>query len=143
MLDAQEKAKSAGECYLSTECVLLAILRQRDCLAVQILDVMNVPLDKLENSIPESLPIEREINTSCSLTLAPSMKRVIDLAYDEARGLNNNYIGTEHLLLGLIRESEGLASKMFASFEVRIEDAREVTRRLQTEAQSKDGDKNK
>jgi ATP-dependent Clp protease ATP-binding subunit ClpC len=74
------------------------------------------------------------------MTLTPRAKRVIDLAYDEARNLNNNYIGTEHLLLGLIREGDGLAGRVLALFGVELEKARKEVMALQdNETQTKSG----
>ena len=58
------------------------------------------------------------------MTLTPRAKRVIDLAYDEARNLNNNYIGTEHLLLGLVREGEGVAAKVLSNLGVELNKVR-------------------
>jgi ATP-dependent Clp protease ATP-binding subunit ClpC len=72
------------------------------------------------------------------LSLTPRAKRVIDLAYDEARNLNNNYIGTEHLLLGLIREGDGLAGRVLAKLGVELERARREVMSLQdNESQTK------
>src|SRR5258708_22380705 len=65
------------------------------------------------------------------MQLTPRAKRVIDLAYDEARQLNNNYIGTEHLLLGLIREGEGLAGRVLAKLGVDLERTRREVMALQ------------
>lgn len=65
------------------------------------------------------------------MQLTPRAKRTIDLAYLEARGLNNNYVGTEHLLLGLIREGEGLAGRTLASFGVNLEQTRAEIASLQ------------
>src|SRR6185436_16619218 len=74
------------------------------------------------------------------MTLTPRAKRVIDLAYDEARNLNNNYIGTEHLLLGLIREGDGLAGRVLAKLGVELERARREVMALQdNEAPSRPG----
>src|SRR6185436_7818307 len=74
------------------------------------------------------------------MTLTPRAKRVIDLAYDEARNLNNNYIGTEHLLLGLIREGDGLAGRVLAKLGVELEKARREVMALQdNETQTKSG----
>ena len=69
------------------------------------------------------------------MTLTPRAKRVIDLAYDEARNLNNNYIGTEHLLLGLIREGDGLAGRVLAKLGVELERARREVMSLQDSEQ--------
>src|SRR5262249_2313891 len=65
------------------------------------------------------------------MQLTPRCKRVIDLAYDEARTLNNNYIGTEHLLLGLIREGEGLAGRILTKLGVQLERTRAEVQSLQ------------
>jgi ATP-dependent Clp protease ATP-binding subunit ClpA len=74
------------------------------------------------------------------MQLTPRAKRVIDLAYDEARQLNNNYIGTEHLLLGLIREGEGLAGRTLAKLGLDLVKVREVVRQMQAGGAQESGD---
>jgi ornithine carbamoyltransferase len=106
---AQEEAARLGENYVGTEHLLLGLVRENDSTAARILDRLGVPLGRIRSDI------ERQVtrghgNLGQDMQLTPRAKRVIELAYEEARQLNNNTIGTEHLLLGLIREGDGLAA---------------------------------
>src|ERR671926_180581 len=110
---AQEEAARLGENYVGTEHLLLGLVRESDSVAARILDRLGVPLGRIRADI------ERQVtrghgNLGQDMQLTPRAKRVIDLAYEEARQLNNNYIGTEHLLLGLVRESDGIAGRVLA-----------------------------
>ncbi|MFY7951440.1 MAG: Clp protease N-terminal domain-containing protein, partial [Armatimonadaceae bacterium] len=100
---AQEEAARLGENYVSTEHLLLGLVRENDSVAARILDSLGVSLTRIRADIERNVS-KGEGRMGPDMQLTPRAKRVIDLAYDEARQLNNNYIGTEHLLLGLIRE---------------------------------------
>ncbi len=136
MFYAQEEAQKFGESYISTEHLLLGLVRERDCFGAQVLERMGVSLNKIRSEVEKQLP-RREHKPTQEMTLTPRAKRVIDLAYEEARNLNNNYIGTEHLLLGLIREGEGLAGRVLAKLGVELERARREVKMLQ-ESESKE-----
>jgi ATP-dependent Clp protease ATP-binding subunit ClpA len=122
---AQEEAQKFGEGYVSTEHLLLGLTRESDSTAAQILAKLNVSLSEIRRHIEEQLP-KGDARPSQDMTLTPRAKRVIDLAYDEARYLNHNYIGTEHLLLGLIREGDGLAGRVLAKLGVDVGPAHEA-----------------
>lgn len=127
---AQEEAQRFGEGYVATEHMLLGIVRDSDSTAARVLDRLGVDLAKIKFEVEKQLP-KGEPRNSPDMSLAPRAKRVIDLAYDEARRLDNNYIGTEHLLLGLIRESEGLAGRVLAKLRVDGDAARKVVSEIQ------------
>ncbi len=127
---AQEEAQKFGEGYVSTEHLLLGLVRESDSVAARVLEKMGVGLNKIRSEVEKQLP-RGESRQSQDMTLTPRAKRVIDLAYDEARNLNNNYIGTEHLLLGLIREGDGLAGRVLARLGVELERARREVMALQ------------
>lgn len=136
---AQEEAQKFGEGYVSTEHLLLGLVRETDCVAARVLENLGVSLGRIKTEIEKQLP-RGESKQTQDMTLTPRAKRVIDLAYDEARNLNNNYIGTEHLLLGLIREGDGLAGRVLAKLGVELERARREVMALQdTETQAKAG----
>ncbi len=136
---AQEEAQKFGEGYVSTEHLLLGLVRESDSVAARVLEKLGVSLNKIRAEVEKQLP-RGDARPSQDMTLTPRAKRVIDLAYDEARNLNNNYIGTEHLLLGLIREGDGLAGRVLAKLGVELERARREVMSLQdTETQSKPG----
>src|SRR5579884_2936981 len=136
---AQEEAQKFGEGYVSTEHLLLGLVRESDSVAARVLEKLSVSLNRIRAEVEKQLP-RGDARPSQDMTLTPRAKRVIDLAYDEARNLNNNYIGTEHLLLGLIREGDGLAGRVLAKLGVELENARRQVMALQdTEAQPKSG----
>ena len=127
---AQEEAQKFGEGYVSTEHLLLGLVRESDSVAARVLEKLGVSLNRIRAEVEKQLP-RGDARPSQDMTLTPRAKRVIDLAYDEARNLNNNYIGTEHLLLGLIREGDGLAGRVLAKLGVELEKARREVMSLQ------------
>ncbi len=136
---AQEEAQKFGEGYVSTEHLLLGLVRESDSVAARVLEKLGVSLSRIRAEVEKQLP-RGDARPSQDMTLTPRAKRVIDLAYDEARNLNNNYIGTEHLLLGLIREGDGLAGRVLAKLGVELEKARREVMALQdNETQTKAG----
>jgi len=136
---AQEEAQKFGEGYVSTEHLLLGLVRESDSVAARVLEKLGVSLNRIRAEVEKQLP-RGDARPSQDMTLTPRAKRVIDLAYDEARNLNNNYIGTEHLLLGLIREGDGLAGRVLAKLGVELERARREVMSLQdNETQTKSG----
>ncbi len=136
---AQEEAQRFGEGYVSTEHLLLGLVRETDSVAARVLEKLSVSLNRIRAEVEKQLP-RGDARPTQDMTLTPRAKRVIDLAYDEARNLNNNYIGTEHLLLGLIREGDGLAGRVLAKLGVELEKARREVMALQdNEAQTKAG----
>src|SRR4051812_17332771 len=136
---AQEEAQKFGEGYVSTEHLLLGLVRESDSVAARVLEKLGVSLNRIRVEVEKQLP-RGDARPSQDMTLTPRAKRVIDLAYDEARNLNNNYIGTEHLLLGLIRDGDGLAGRVLAKLGVELEKARREVMALQdNETQTKGG----
>lgn len=127
---AQEEAQRFGEGYVSTEHFLLGITRDSESRAARVLDRLRVAPTKIRSEVEKQLP-KGDPRNSPDMSLTPRAKRVIDLAYDEARRLNNNYIGTEHLLLGLIREGDGLAGRVLAKLGVELDAARKITTEIQ------------
>ena len=127
---AQEEAGRLGENYVSTEHLLLGLVRENDSVAARILDRMGVSLGRIRSEIERQVT-RGDGRLGQDMQLTPRAKRVIDLAYDEARQLNNNYIGTEHLLLGLIREGEGLAGRVLSKLGVDLDRTRREVQSLQ------------
>jgi ATP-dependent Clp protease ATP-binding subunit ClpC len=113
MLLAREEASRLGHEYIGTEHLLLGLLREGKGIAASVLQKLGLDLDSLRAEIEAS--VEKSTGSSSSLSelsVTPRLKRVMELALDEAQKLNHNYIGTEHLLLGLIREGEGEAARI-------------------------------
>jgi L-glyceraldehyde 3-phosphate reductase len=127
---AQEEAQRFGEGYVSTEHLLLGLVRETDSVSSRVLEADGVSLNKIRAEVEKQLP-KGDARASQDMTLTPRAKRVIDLAYDEARNLGNNYIGTEHLLLGLVREGDGLAGRVLAKLGIELEKSRGIVMKLQ------------
>ena len=131
---SQEEAQKFGDGYVSTEHLLLGLVRESDSVAAQVLDRLGVSLNRVRAEVEKQLP-RGDARPNQDMTLTPRAKRVIDLSYDEARQLGNNYIGTEHLLLGLIREGDGLAGKVLTNLGVGLETTRTVVMAIQVNDQ--------
>jgi ATP-dependent Clp protease ATP-binding subunit ClpC len=127
---AQEEAQNFGEGYVSTEHLLLGLVRESDCIACRVIEKLGLSPARIRSETEKQLP-RGDARPSQDMTLTPRAKRVIDLAYDEARHLNNNYIGTEHLLLGLIREGDGLAGRVLHGLGIELEGCRRQVLELQ------------
>jgi ATP-dependent Clp protease ATP-binding subunit ClpC len=123
---AREEAERRQNDYLGTEHLLLAILREEDALPVAILKKMGLSIDELRMEIERNLPLGSNILTFGDVPFTPRAKKVLELAVEEARLLGHNYIGSEHLLLGLIREDEGIAGKILRSFGANLLGARQL-----------------
>lgn len=120
---SQEEAQAFGEGYVSTEHLLLGLLRDTGTCAIQAIERLGVSVTSVHTEVVKQLP-RGDARPSQDMTFTPRAKRVIDLAYDEARNLGNNFIGTEHLFLGLVREGEGLAGRVLAKLGIDLERAR-------------------
>jgi ornithine carbamoyltransferase len=127
---SQEEAARLGENYVGTEHILLGLVRESDSVAGRILEQLGVALGRIRADIGRQLT-RGHPDLGQDMQLSPASKRVIDLAYEEARLLNNNYIGTEHLLLGLIREGDGLAARVLVKFGADLERTRRVVYQMQ------------
>jgi ATP-dependent Clp protease ATP-binding subunit ClpC len=127
---AQEEARHFNHNYIGTEHILIGLVREDEGVAAKVLIDMGVSLSKVRSAV-EFIIGRGEKPTTGEIGLTPGAKKVIELAIDEARHLGHSYIGTEHLLLGLLREGEGVAARVLDSFEVTRERAQaEVTRVL-------------
>ena len=129
---AQEEAQKFGDGYVSTEHLLLGLVRESDSVAARVLARLGVSFVRVRKEVEKQLP-RSPARPSQDMSLTPLAKRVIDIAYDEASNLNNNYIGTEHLLLGLVREGDGLAGGVLAKLGVELDRCRRETMALQDE----------
>ncbi|NNN00112.1 MAG: ATP-dependent Clp protease ATP-binding subunit [Candidatus Eremiobacteraeota bacterium] len=114
---AQEEAQRLGNNYIGTEHILLGIISEGESLAAKVLESLGVNLAKVRQEV-EAIVGRGGQSMQQEMVFTPRAKRVIELAFEEARQLNHNYIGTEHLLLGLIREGEGVAARVLANLGV-------------------------
>ena len=129
---AQEEAQRLNHNYIGTEHILLGLVRESEGVAVKVLTNLGADPDKVRGAV-EFIIGRGERTVSGEIGLTPRAKRVIELAVDEARRLNHNYIGTEHLLLGLLREAEGAASSVLESLGVNLDKTRAETLRILSE----------
>jgi len=123
---AQEEARQMNHSYIGTEHILLGLAREEEGVAAKVLNNLGVSLNKVRSAV-EFISGRGERPSTGETGLTPRAKRVIELAIDEARQLGHNYIGTEHLLLGLLREGEGVAAGVLESLGVTLEKTRAET----------------
>ncbi len=123
---AQEEAQRFQHNYIGTEHLLLGLIREGEGVAARVLESLGVELYKVRQAVEFIIGRGYRIVLG-EIGLTPRAKKVIELAVDEARRLNHNYIGTEHLLLGLVREGEGIAAGVLASFGIHLEQVRKST----------------
>jgi len=123
---SQEEAQSFQHNYIGTEHLLLGLVREGGGVAARVLDNLGVELDQVRTVVEQIIGRGDHIVLG-EIGLTPRAKKVIELAVDEARRLNHHYIGTEHLLLGLVREGEGIAAGVLASLGVNLEKVRTQT----------------
>ena len=112
---AQEEAQRFNHNYIGTEHILLGLVRETEGVAARVLSNLGVELSKVRSAV-EFIIGRGERQTPGEIGLTPRAKKVIELAVDEARRLNHHYIGTEHILIGLMREGEGVAAGVLESF---------------------------
>lgn len=130
---AQEEAQRLNHNYIGTEHLLLGLVREESGVAARVLKDLGVEPKALRKGVEEMIGRgERKVLGKISLT--PRTKRVIELAVDEARRLGHHYIGTEHLLLGLAREGEGIAVDVLKSLGVNLDRLRTETARIMMES---------
>ena len=126
---AQEEAQRFNHNYIGTEHILLGLVRETEGVVARVLINLGIDLNKVRAAVEFIIgrgekPVQGEIG------LTPRAKKVIELAVDEARRMNHSYIGTEHLLVGLLREGEGVASGVLESLGVTLEKVRAETTRV-------------
>ncbi len=120
---AQEEAQHCNRNYIGTEHLLLGLVREREGVAARVLANMGVELSKMRLAI-EFIIGRGDRMVMGEIGLTPPAKKVIELAVDEARRLNHRYIGTEHILLGLVREGEGIAAGVLEALGVSLDKVR-------------------
>ena len=123
---AQDEAQRFNHNYIGTEHLLLGLVREGDGVAAKVLAGLGVELQEVRSAVEFIIGRGDRIVLG-EIGLTPRSKKVIELAVDEARWLNHHYIGAEHLLLGLVREGEGIAAGVLESLGVNLETARTAT----------------
>ena len=127
--NAQEEAQRFQHNYIGTEHLLLGLVSEGDGVGAKVLANLGISLDKVRGSIEFIIGRGDRIVLG-EIGLTPRAKKVIELAVDEARRLNHHYIGTEHILLGLVREGEGIGAGVLESLGAGIENVRTETTRV-------------
>jgi ATP-dependent Clp protease ATP-binding subunit ClpC len=135
---AQEEAQRFNHNYIGTEHLLLGLVREGEGVAAKVLANLGVELNKVRSAV-EFIIGRGDRAVLGEIGLTPRAKKVIELAVDEARRLNHGYIGTEHLLLGLVREGEGIAAGVLESLGVNLERVRAETTRILAQNQPQGG----
>ncbi|HET7318898.1 MAG TPA: ATP-dependent Clp protease ATP-binding subunit, partial [Nitrospirota bacterium] len=138
---AREEAERLQNDYLGTEHILLGTLREEDGIPVAVLRKMGIDVDQIRVEVERNLPSSGNTLTFGDIPFTPRAKKVLEYAVEEARLLGHNYIGSEHLLLGLIREEEGIGGKILRSFGVNLLGSRQLVinylRRAATQVSAK------
>ena len=132
---AQEEAQRLNHNYIGTEHLLLGLIREENGVAVRVLRELGVDPRQIRERVERTVGRGQRASYG-KLSLTPRTKRVIELAVDEARRLGHHYIGTEHLLLGLVREGEGVAVDVLKGLGVSLDKVRSQTARVMMESAS-------
>jgi len=122
---ARQEAQRFNHEYLGTEHVLLGLVQEGSGVAANVLKNMGVDLARIRAEVEKLVKSGPSMVTMGQLPFTPRAKKVLELSMEEAHNLGHNYIGTEHLLLGLIKENEGIAAKVLTNLGVKLEDVRE------------------
>ena len=129
---AQEEAQRFNHNYIGTEHILLGLSKETEGVAAKVLGTLGIDSSKIQASV-EFIIGQGDSQVENRLGLTPRAKKVIELSVDEARRLNHQYIGTEHILIGLLREGEGIASGVLESLGATLEDVRKESGKLISE----------
>src|SRR5450432_2292504 len=128
---AREEAARLHHEYVGTEHILLGLIRGGEGVAAAVLQNLSVDLDEIQQKIEETVKKGKAAQTTGpDLPYTSRAKKVLELAMMEARELNHSYVGTEHLLLGLLREEKGIAAQVLTDAGVTLEQSRAETLRL-------------
>jgi ATP-dependent Clp protease ATP-binding subunit ClpC len=130
---AQEEAERLQHSYIGTEHLLLGLMREEGGVAGRVLRDLGLDPRRVEELVERMTRAGQRVGTA-RLDLSPGTKKVLELAVDEARRMGHHYIGTEHLLLGLVRQSEGIAIDVLKRLNVSPEEVRRQTRRVLQES---------
>lgn len=122
---ANQEAQRFNHEYIGTEHILLGFAKEGTGVGASVLKNLGVHLPKVRKEVEKLIRSRPEMVTMGRMPQTPRAKRVIDYAVEEARGLGHNYVGTEHLLLGLLGETDGVAAAVLTNLGLKLEDVRE------------------
>jgi ATP-dependent Clp protease ATP-binding subunit ClpC len=133
---AQDEAIRHNHNYIGTEHLLAALIRDTDSIAARALSSLGIELTKVRTALEFIVGRGDQTTSPSEITLSPRTKKVVELAIDEARKLGHSHVGPEHILLGLVREGEGIASGILESLGVSMSRARAKVLELLNEKES-------
>src|SRR6201986_1889218 len=122
---ANQEAQRFNHEYIGTEHILLGLVKEGTGVAANVLKNLDIDLRKIRLEVGKIVRPAPDLVTMGRLPQTPRAKKVIEYSIEEARNLNHNYVGTEHLLLGLLREQEGVAAQVLMNLGLKLEDVRE------------------
>ena len=122
---ANQEAQRFNHEYIGTEHILLGLVKEGSGVGATVLKNLDVDIKKLRLEVEKLVKSGPDMVTMGKLPQTPRAKKVIEYAIEEARALNHNYVGTEHILLGLLRESEGIAAQVMMNLGLKLEDVRQ------------------
>src|SRR6202166_4022686 len=122
---ANQEAQRFNHEYIGTEHILLGLVKEGSGVAANVLKNLDIALRKIRLEVEKIVQTGPDMVTMGKLPQTPRAKKVIEYSIEEARNLNHNYVGTEHLLLGLLREQEGVAAQVLMNLGLKLEDVRE------------------
>ena len=127
---ANQEARRFNHEYIGTEHILLGLVKEGSGVAANVLKNLDIDLRKIRLEVEKIVQAGPDMVTNGKLPQTARAKKVIEYSIEEARNLNHNYVGTEHLLLGLLREQEGVAAQVLMNLGLMLEDVREEVRNL-------------
>src|SRR5229473_1798964 len=127
---ANQEAQRFNHEYIGTEHILLGLVKEGSGVAANVLKNLDIDLRKIRLEVEKIVQSGPDMVTMGKLPQTPRAKKVIEYSIEEARNLNHNYVGTEHLLLGLLREQEGVAAQVLLNLGLKLDDVREVVLKL-------------
>src|SRR5271166_2824564 len=122
---ANQEAQRFNHEYIGTEHILLGLVKEGSGVAANVLKNLDIDLRRIRLEVEKIVQAGPDMVTMGKLPQTPRAKKVIEYSIEEARNLNHNYVGTEHLLLGLLREQEGVAAQVLMNLGLKLEDVRE------------------
>src|SRR5881397_251896 len=135
---ARKEAERFNHNYVGTEHLLLGLIKLGQGVAVNVLQKMGLDLETVRTEVEKHVGSHPETNMVGNIPYTPRVKKVLALAAKEAKALNHSYVGTEHILLGLLREGDGVAARVLKTFKVDIDATRkEILKELDPNSSSK------
>jgi ATP-dependent Clp protease ATP-binding subunit ClpC len=127
---ANQEAQRFNHEYIGTEHILLALVKEGSGVAANVLKDLNVDLHKIFDQVEKIVLFGTEERIMVKRQLLPPAKKIIDYAIEESRNMKDNYVGTQHMLLGLARDEEGLAGQVLSNLGLKLSDLRAEVVRL-------------